>query len=238
MHPTRRPARRAFSHCLSSSAALRQCETAHAPPLAGCGESSNVRAGSPATICERGCCWSGRDCCCPTLRPARWIVCLASMRSVCGPRRRRRSTLSAIAGRRRIVDVGWHLRGTCRTRPHAGSKRSDHLDNTKAWKNALRRAGIEHFRWHHLRHMWAMWHLMAGTTLGELRELGAWESEATVRRYAHFAPEQMRKATDRLATFWCTDPKKPSVIDPQVSDFLVPAVGIEPASFPGLRCSH
>jgi hypothetical protein len=42
---------------------------------------------------------------------------------------------------------------------------------------------------------------MAGTTLAELQELGAWKSELMVNRYAHFAPEQLRKAADRLATF-------------------------------------
>lgn len=46
--------------------------------------------------------------------------------------------------------------------------------NTKAWKKGLKRAGIENFRWHDLRHVWATWHVMAGTTLGELQELGAW----------------------------------------------------------------
>jgi hypothetical protein len=99
---------------------------------------------------------------------------------------------------------------------------------TKAWKSALRRAGIYHFRWHDLRHVWATWHIIAGTTLGELQELGAWKSEAMVRRYAHFAPEQMLKAADRLATFWYTGPKNPAVLNPQVSDSLVPAAGIEP----------
>jgi hypothetical protein len=78
----------------------------------------------------------------------------------------------------------------------------------------------------------------AGTTLGELQELGAWKSEAMVRRYAHFAPEQMRKAADRLAMFWYTGPKKPSVVNAQVSDSLVPAAGFEPTTN-GLqnRCS-
>jgi integrase len=56
--------------------------------------------------------------------------------------------------------------------------------NTKAWKNALRRAGINNFRWHDLRHAWATWHTMAGTTLGELQELGAWKSEAMVSELA------------------------------------------------------
>jgi hypothetical protein len=31
-------------------------------------------------------------------------------------------------------------------------------------------------------------------------ELGAWKTEAMVKRYAHFAPEQLRKAADRLET--------------------------------------
>jgi hypothetical protein len=48
---------------------------------------------------------------------------------------------------------------------------------------------------------------MAGTTLGELKELGAWKSESMVKRYAHFAPEQLGSAADRLATFWYTERK-------------------------------
>jgi len=79
--------------------------------------------------------------------------------------------------------------------------------NTKAWKKGLKRAGIENFRWHDLRHVWATWHVMAGTSLGELQELGAWKSETMVKRYAHFAPEQLRRAADRLATFWSTGTK-------------------------------
>jgi hypothetical protein len=57
---------------------------------------------------------------------------------------------------------------------------------------------------------------MAGTSLGELQELGAWKTEAMVRRYAHFAPEQLRKAADRLATFWSTVPKEPAIEASQV----------------------
>jgi integrase len=110
--------------------------------------------------------------------------------------------------------------------------------NTRAWRKALKRAGIENFRWHDLRHVWATWHVLAGTTLGELQELGAWKSEAMVRRYAHFAPEQTREAADRLATFWSTVPNeaKPGAL--QVAESLVPAPGIEPGTF-GLqnRCS-
>jgi integrase len=45
--------------------------------------------------------------------------------------------------------------------------------NTKAWRKALRRAGIQDFRWHDLRHTWARWHVQNGTPLFALQELGA-----------------------------------------------------------------
>lgn len=79
--------------------------------------------------------------------------------------------------------------------------------NTRSWRNALKRAGIKNFRWHDLRHVWATWHVMAGTTMAELQELGAWKSALMVKRYAHFAPEQLRAAAAKLATFSSTVPE-------------------------------
>ena len=71
---------------------------------------------------------------------------------------------------------------------------------TRAWAQALKRAGITDFRWHDLRHVWASWHAMAGTPMHELQEMGGWASAAMVRRYAHFAPEHLRRAADRIGT--------------------------------------
>lgn len=69
---------------------------------------------------------------------------------------------------------------------------------TKAWRNALERAGIEDFRWHDLRHTFATWHRQAGTPTHELQRLGGWKTPAMVERYAHIAPEGLQAAASRL----------------------------------------
>ena len=70
--------------------------------------------------------------------------------------------------------------------------------STKAWYQALRRSGIENFRWHDLRHTWASWHVQEGTPLHVLQELGGWECAEMVRRYAHFSAEHLAPYADRL----------------------------------------
>jgi len=63
-----------------------------------------------------------------------------------------------------------------------------------AWKRSLKCAGIENFRFHDLRHTWASWHVMNGTSLQELMELGGWKSYEMVLRYARLAPEHLSTA--------------------------------------------
>jgi len=70
--------------------------------------------------------------------------------------------------------------------------------NTLAWRKALRRAGIENFRWHDLRHTWASWHRQSGTPTHELQRLGGWRSSVMVERYAHLAPDHLARAANRL----------------------------------------
>lgn len=64
--------------------------------------------------------------------------------------------------------------------------------STKAWFEALQRAGIEDFCWHDLRHTWASWHVQNGTPLYVLQELGGWSSLKMVQRYAHLSGEHLR----------------------------------------------
>lgn len=63
--------------------------------------------------------------------------------------------------------------------------------STKAWRNALQRAGLDDFVWHDLRHTWASWHVQNGTPLAVLKELGGWASMEMVMRYAHLAPSHL-----------------------------------------------
>jgi integrase len=65
--------------------------------------------------------------------------------------------------------------------------------NSTAWENALKRAGIEDFRWHDLRHTWASWHVQGGTPLNILKELGGWADYDMVLRYAHLSSEHLAR---------------------------------------------
>lgn len=70
--------------------------------------------------------------------------------------------------------------------------------NTKDWRNALKRAGIEDFRWHDLRHTFATWHREAEAPTHELQRLGGWKTQSMVERYAHVAPEGLQFSASRL----------------------------------------
>jgi integrase len=61
--------------------------------------------------------------------------------------------------------------------------------SSHAWYKATKRAGLEGIRWHDLRHTWATWHVMNGTPLPALQQLGGWSSYSMVLRYAHVTPD-------------------------------------------------
>ncbi len=70
--------------------------------------------------------------------------------------------------------------------------------NTRAWRLALQRAGIEDFRWHDLRHTWASWHVQNGTPLNVLQELGGWSCYSMVQRYAHLSAEHLAEYANNV----------------------------------------
>lgn len=70
--------------------------------------------------------------------------------------------------------------------------------STKAWAKAKKRANIEDFKWHDLRHTWASWHVQKGTPLARLMELGLWRSYDMVLKYAHFSSSHLIDDAERV----------------------------------------
>lgn len=60
--------------------------------------------------------------------------------------------------------------------------------NTRAWRAALKRAGIANFRWHDLRHTWASWMIQGGVPEFVLQRMGGWKTASMLKRYAHLSP--------------------------------------------------
>ncbi|MGL4573600.1 MAG: tyrosine-type recombinase/integrase [Burkholderiaceae bacterium] len=90
--------------------------------------------------------------------------------------------------------------------------------SNNGWYAALRRAGTRPgFTWHGWRHTWATWHVLNGTPLRELMDLGGWSSYEMVLVYAHMAQSHLARyagasalgtnlaQTDRFADFQPVD---------------------------------
>jgi len=65
--------------------------------------------------------------------------------------------------------------------------------NTRAFRAAVRAAGIEDFTWHDLRRTWASWHAQNGTPMHVLQELGGWSDPSMLKVYAHLSVDHLRQ---------------------------------------------
>jgi hypothetical protein len=63
----------------------------------------------------------------------------------------------------------------------------------------------------YLRHGWASWHVMSGTSLRELMDLGGWKSYEMVLRSANLAPEHLSQAAGRIERVWEVVEKNPTI---------------------------
>lgn len=67
---------------------------------------------------------------------------------------------------------------------------------SKTWKKYLNMAGIEHARWHDLRHTWASQKVQAGVPLRAVQEMAGWSSLRMVERYSHLQVEHLLEYAD------------------------------------------
>ncbi|HSE58524.1 MAG TPA: site-specific integrase [Nitrospiraceae bacterium] len=76
--------------------------------------------------------------------------------------------------------------------------RRDARDLLRAFYPAMKKAKIERFRFHDLRHTFATRLVQAGVDLYTVQKLGRWKTISMVMRYAHHHPESLRAGIEVL----------------------------------------
>jgi integrase len=79
-----------------------------------------------------------------------------------------------------------------------GRKRNRPIDLRSPFETAVKRAGIEDFRWHDLRHSAASYLAMNGATLAEIAELLGHKTLAMVKRYAHLSQAHTTRVVEAM----------------------------------------
>lgn len=81
---------------------------------------------------------------------------------------------------------------------NGAGNRMDARDLLRAFYPTMRKAGIERFRFHDLRHTFATRLVQAGVDLYAVQKLGRWKTMSMVMRYAHHYSESLRAGVEVL----------------------------------------
>jgi len=81
---------------------------------------------------------------------------------------------------------------------HADGKPYTSMQVQRAFKEALKSAEIDNFRFHDLRHCFASWNRQAGVDLDTLADLMGHKDTRMTRRYAHIGPTHLASAISQL----------------------------------------
>jgi integrase len=115
--------------------------------------------------------------------------------------RRRRTVPLNVAALKALERLcGWQCDMLLATPYVFGYERGRIMSFKTSWRSALRRAGIDDFRIHDLRHTFASWLVMQGVSIYVVRDLLGHASVTQTEIYAHLAPDQGVDAVRRLLT--------------------------------------
>lgn len=73
------------------------------------------------------------------------------------------------------------------------------LDCSTAWEQAVRRAGLEDFHFHDLRHTAAIYLAMSGASLRDIAEILGHKTLAMSAKYAHLTQAHTAQVVERMA---------------------------------------
>ncbi|MGH8478860.1 MAG: tyrosine-type recombinase/integrase [Gammaproteobacteria bacterium] len=79
-----------------------------------------------------------------------------------------------------------------------GRKKNRPVDLRAPFETAVKRAGVEDFRWHDLRHSAASYLAMNGATLAEIAEVLGHKTLAMVKRYAHLSQAHTTRVVEAM----------------------------------------
>ena len=103
-------------------------------------------------------------------------------------------------------------------------------DVKKSFATALKKSGIADFRFHDLRHTFASYLVMSGTSLKTVQELLGHKSLRMTMKYAHLSEEYKQNAVQKLDTIWSQTGKGPQAETRNPLKSLVELNGIEPST--------
>ena len=87
--------------------------------------------------------------------------------------------------------------GETRVFPGVGGERLKRVD--RAWRGLRKRAELQNFRFHDLRHHFASRLVQSGVPLNTVRELLGHADTTMVLRYAHLSPDHLAQAVEKIA---------------------------------------
>ena len=75
--------------------------------------------------------------------------------------------------------------------PYLGGDPITRVSN-HGWKSACKAAGLDDINFHDLRRSWTVWHLMSGTPVEVVQQLGGWATIAVLmKHYGHLSPSHV-----------------------------------------------